>query len=153
MSKRIWAGRAVFLLALAAPGLAFGGDTNNALPIDSGATAWMLTSTALVLLMVPGLAMFYGGVVRTKNVIGTMMHSFSAMAIIGVLWAAAGYAIAFGPNVLGGFCGWNPHMLFLAQDTSAYPINGGAGCIPELVYAMFQGKFAIIAPALIAGAF
>ena len=55
-------------------------------PVDAGATAWMLTSTALVLLMVPGLAMFYGGLVRTKNVLGTMMHSFAAMAIIGVLW-------------------------------------------------------------------
>ena len=56
-------------------------------PVDAGATAWMLTSTALVLLMVPGLAMFYGGLVRTKNVLGTMMHSFAAMAVIGVLWA------------------------------------------------------------------
>ncbi|HSV13473.1 MAG TPA: hypothetical protein VLI90_04395, partial [Tepidisphaeraceae bacterium] len=61
-------------------------------PIDSGATAWMLTSTALVLLMVPGLAMFYGGLVRTKNVLGTMMHSFSAMAVVGVLWVVIGYA-------------------------------------------------------------
>ena len=116
-------------------------------------TAWMLTSTALVLLMVPGLAMFYGGLVRTKNVLGTMMHSFSAMAIIGFLWAAVGYAIAFGPNVLHGFCGWNPAMLFLSDDMRAYPISGGTACIPELVYAMFQGKFAIITPALIAGAF
>ena len=56
-------------------------------PVDTGTTAWMLTSTALVLLMVPGLAMFYGGLVRTKNVLGTMMHSFVAIAIIGVLWA------------------------------------------------------------------
>jgi Amt family ammonium transporter len=138
---------------LAAPSLAHAQSPAVNPPIDSGATAWMLTSTALVLLMVPGLAMFYGGLVRTKNVIGTMMHSFSAMAIIGVLWAVVGYAISFGPNVLHGFCGWNPGMLFLSQDTRAIPINGGTACIPELVYAMFQGKFAIIAPALIAGAF
>ncbi len=141
----------VFVLGM--PALAHAQPTAVNLPIDSGATAWMLTSTALVLLMVPGLAMFYGGLVRTKNVLGTMMHSFSAMAIIGVLWAAVGYAIAFGPNVFHGFCGWNPRMLFLGDDTAAYPINGGTSCIPELVYAMFQGKFAIITPALIAGAF
>jgi len=140
------------VVVLAAPALAHAAATTADPPIDSGATAWMLTSTALVLLMVPGLAMFYGGLVRTKNVLGTMMHSFGAMAIIGVLWASVGYCIAFGPNVLHGFCGWNPTMLFLAHDTSAYPINGGTACIPELVYAMFQGKFAIITPALIAGA-
>ena len=140
------------VVVLAAPTLAHATATAADPPIDSGATAWMLTSTALVLLMVPGLAMFYGGLVRTKNVLGTMMHSFSAMAIIGVLWASVGYCIAFGPNVLHGFCGWNPGMLFLAHDTCAFPINGGTACIPELVYAMFQGKFAIITPALIAGA-
>ena len=69
-------------------------------PVDSGTTAWMLTSTALVLLMVPGLAMFYGGLVRTKNVLSTMMHSFVAMAVIGVLWVVCGYSIAFGSNIL-----------------------------------------------------
>lgn len=114
----------------------------------------MLTSTTLVLLMVPGLAMFYGGLVRTKNVLGTMMHSFGAMAIIGTLWAAVGYALAFGPNVLHGFVGWDASRLFLAgADGSPFPISGGKGCVPELVYAMFQGKFAIITAALIAGAF
>ncbi len=117
--------------------------------VDAGATAWMLTSTALVLLMVPGLAMFYGGLVRTKNVLGTMMHSFAAMAIIGVLWAVVGYALAFGPNVLGGFVGWDPGLLFLHSIDSTVSSNG----VPDLVFAMFQGKFAIITPALIAGAF
>ena len=118
-------------------------------PVDTGATAWMLTSTALVLLMVPGLAMFYGGLVRTKNVLGTMMHSFAAMAIIGVLWVTVGYALAFGTNVLGGWVGWDPGLVFLRQ------IDGtvSSGGIPDLVFAMFQGKFAIITPALIAGAF
>lgn len=116
---------------------------------DSGTTAWMLTSTALVLLMVPGLAMFYGGLVRTKNVIGTMMHSFSAMAIIGVIWFAVGYALCFGTNILGGFVGWKDDYLFLKGiDESVLNAH-----IPEYVYAMFQGKFAIIAPALIAGSF
>jgi ammonium transporter, Amt family len=116
-------------------------------PIDTGTTAWMLMSTALVLLMVPGLAMFYGGLVRTKNVLGTMMHSFVAMAIIGVLWTAVGYSLTFGDGVLGGFIGWKSEYVFLMGiDTS---ITSG---VPEYVLAMFQGKFAIITPALISGA-
>ena len=73
--------------------------------VDSESTAWMLTSTTLVLLMVPGLALFYGGLVRTKNVLGTMMHSYAAMAVVGVLWAVVGYALSFGPNALGGLIG------------------------------------------------
>jgi len=117
--------------------------------IDSGATAWMLTSTMLVLLMVPGLAMFYGGLVRTKNVLGTMMHSFTAMGIMTILWIVFGYSMAFGPNVLGGWFGWNPDNLFLEGiDETIMP-----GGIPEYVFSMFQAKFAIITPALIAGAF
>jgi ammonium transporter, Amt family len=116
--------------------------------IDSGATAWMLTSTSLVLLMTPGLAMFYGGLVRTKNVLGTMMHAFTAMAIVGVLWAVCGYAMAFGPNVLGGWFGWNPDYFLLRGIEDSV-----TGSVPEYVFAMFQGKFAIITPALIAGAF
>ena len=70
--------------------------------IDTGVTAWMLTSTALVLLMIPGLAMFYGGLVRSKNVLGTMMHSFVAMGIMTLLWVICGYSMSFGPSVLGG---------------------------------------------------
>ncbi len=120
----------------------------HAAEIDTGITAWMLTSTALVLLMVPGLAMFYGGLVRTKNVVGTMMHSFAAMAIIGVLWAVCGYAFTFGPTQ-GGIIGWEPSWLFLTGLDSGIRDEG----IPELVFVMFQGKFAIITPALIAGAF
>lgn len=116
--------------------------------VDTGITAWMLTSTALVLLMIPGLALFYGGLVRTKNVLGTMMHSFAAMAVIGVLWVVCGYAMSFGPNALGGWIGWDPDFLFLrGLDDSI--MDGG---VPEYVFAMFQGKFAIITPALIAGA-
>lgn len=124
--------------------------------IDTGTTAWMLTSTALVLLMVPGLALFYGGLVRTKNVLGTMMHSFVAMAIIGVTWAVVGYAMCFGESQLGGIIGWSSDYFLLASmDSGAgqyYDIGDGKA-IPSFVFAMFQGKFAIIAPALIAGAF
>lgn len=116
--------------------------------IDTGTTSWMLISTALVLLMLPGLAMFYGGLVRTKNVIATMMHTFVAMAIIGVLWTVFGYAITFGDQpLLGGLLGWNPdYFLLMGIDES---ISNG---VPEYVLAMFQGKFAIITPALISGA-
>ncbi len=115
--------------------------------VDTGTTAWMLVSTALVLLMVPGLAMFYGGLVRTKNVLSTMMHSFVSIAIIGVLWVVCGYSLAFGPSVLGGFVGWNPDYLLLRGIDDSI-VNQ----VPEYVLAMFQGKFAIITPALISGA-
>ena len=117
--------------------------------VDTGVTAWMLTSTALVLLMVPGLAMFYGGLVRTKNVLGTMMHSFVAMGIMSVLWVAVGYSMSFGPSVMGGWFGWSKDYFFLKGIDETITPNG----IPEYVFAMFQGKFAIITPALIAGAF
>ena len=123
------------------------GYSAQPVPTDTGTTAWMLTSTALVLLMVPGLAMFYGGLVRTKNVLGTMMHSFVAMALIGVLWAVCGYSLAFGKNILGGFVGWNNDYFFL-NGIDDVIIRG----VPEYVLAMFQGKFAIITPALISGA-
>ncbi len=131
---------------LSATPLLFGDD---GVELDSGATAWMLTSTALVLLMIPGLAMFYGGLVRTKNVLGTMMHSYTAMGIMSVLWVICGYSMCFGNNILGGWFGWNPDYVLLSGiDTTI--MSGG---VPEYVFSMFQGKFAIITPALIAGAF
>jgi ammonium transporter, Amt family len=131
-------------LLIVLPKLSFAAE--NA-AIDSGTTSWMLTATALVLLMVPGLAMFYGGLVRTKNVLGTMMHSFVAMAVIGVLWAVCGYSLTFGKSILGGFVGWNNDYFFL-NGIDDVITNG----VPEYVLAMFQGKFAIITPALISGA-
>lgn len=142
--------RVLAALALAlVPALGFAQTPAAATPtVDSGITAWMLMSTTLVLLMVPGLALFYGGLVRTKNVLGTMMHSFIAMAVVGVIWAVCGYSMAFGPNALGGFVGWNKDLLFLSGiDQTIMSYN-----VPEYVFAMFQGKFAIITPALIAGA-
>ena len=122
---------------------------SDGVEIDSGATAWMLTSTALVLLMVPGLAMFYGGLVRTKNVLGTMMHSFAAMGVMTVLWVIVGYSMTFGSNVLWGWFGWNSAYVFLDGIDESILEAG----VPEYVFSMFQGKFAIITPALIAGAF
>jgi len=126
------------------PTLALAADPHA---IDSGPTAWMLISTALVLLMIPGLAMFYGGLVRTKNVLGTMMHSFVSMAVIGVLWIVCGYSLTFGKNIFGGIIGWNPDY-FMLKGIDETITNG----VPEYVLAMFQGKFAIITPALISGA-
>jgi Amt family ammonium transporter len=117
--------------------------------VDTGITSWMLTSTALVLLMVPGLAMFYGGLVRTKNVMGTMMHSFAAMGVMAVLWVVIGYSMSFGGNILGGWFGWNKdYFLLKGIDDTIMDSK-----VPEYVFSMFQGKFAIITPALIAGAF
>jgi Amt family ammonium transporter len=93
--------------------------------------------------------MFYGGLVRSKNVLGTIMHSFVAMGIISVLWVIVGYSMSFGKNILGGWFGWNSNYFFLKGiDTNI--LDAG---IPEYVFTMFQGKFAIITPALIAGAF
>jgi Amt family ammonium transporter len=134
----------VFASMLLPAALALGADPAA---VDTGTTAWMLISTALVLLMVPGLAMFYGGLVRTKNVLGTMMHSFVSIAVIGVLWVVCGYSLTFGKSIMGGFLGWNSEYFFLKgiDDT----ITNG---VPEYVLAMFQGKFAIITPALISGA-
>src|SRR5512141_66011 len=104
--------------------------------IDSGSTAWMLTSSALVLLMVPGLALFYGGMVRKKNVLTTMMMSFVAMAIIGVQWVTIGYALSFGTSI-GGLIGWDPGLIALnaVEPTKLFADKG----IPELVFVMFQG--------------
>jgi len=112
---------------------------------DTGDTAWMLVSSALVLCMLPGLALFYGGMVRSKNVLSTSMHTFVAMAIIGVQWVVVGYSIAFGGP--GKFFGGFDH-LFLAGITP----ESLSGTIPTYVFVMFQGMFAIITPALISGA-
>ncbi len=144
MNKQI-SYRYVFLAIILLPILIFADET----AVDSGATAWMLTSTALVLLMVPGLAMFYGGLVRSKNVLGTMMHSFTAMGIMSVLWVIVGYSMCFGDGILGGWFGWKSDY-FMLRGIDETIMDAG---VPEYVFSMFQGKFAIITPALIAGAF
>ncbi|MCO4762099.1 MAG: ammonium transporter [Myxococcales bacterium] len=111
----------------------------------------MLTSSALVLLMVPGLALFYAGMVRAKNVLSTMMHSMVALAIIGVEWVTIGYALAFGDDVGGaGLIGWSPEFVLLSgvQPGQLWPDTQ----IPIFVHATFQGMFAVITPALISGA-
>jgi len=117
--------------------------------IDQGDTAWMLTSTALVMLMTPGLALFYGGLVRSKNVLATMMQSFICLGIVSIIWVAYGYSLSFGTDI-GGLIG-NFKWLGLAgvgMEPGPY-----ASTIPHLLFCAFQLMFAIITPALITGAF
>ncbi len=126
--------------------------------ISAGDTAWMLTSTGLVLLMtIPGLALFYGGMVRKKNALATLMQSFACTCVVTLLWWLIGYSWAFTPG--NGFIGGSTRALFngmafmTASAGNKLTVSHLAPTIPETVYAMFQMTFAIITPALIAGAF
>jgi Amt family ammonium transporter len=116
------------------------------LNIDSGDTAWILTSAALVLLMTPGLAFFYGGMVRAKSVLNMLMMSFGAIAVVSVLWVLYGFSLAFGPDGVDGLIGSFAHIGM--ADT----LNAESGTLPMLAFAAFQLMFAIITPALISGA-
>jgi len=151
------------VLALSGLGLvdtALAQDAAAAAPtVDSGDTAWMLTSTALVLMMtLPGLALFYGGMVRKMNVLATVTQSFAICCLVAVLWVLIGYSLAFGNGT--PFIGDMSRVLLKGMDMSA-PFLLGAGMetgslqftIPENVFMMFQMTFAIITPALITGAF
>jgi Amt family ammonium transporter len=140
--------------------------------INSGDTAWMLASTALVLMMtIPGLALFYGGMVRKKNVLATLMQSFAICCLVTILWWVCGYSLAFTPGSpwLGGFSRLFMKGVIYIKDIAAVAATKDAAgvdavigkvsvshlgvTIPETVYAMFQLTFAIITPALICGAF
>jgi ammonium transporter, Amt family len=119
---------------------------------SAGDNAWMLTSAALVLLMTgPGLALFYGGLVRRKNILGTMMQSFAMMALVSILWAICGYSLAFGPG--NAFIGGLSHLFLRGVPNVVDPNNPYVQTIPEQTYMIFQLMFAIITPALITGAF
>ncbi|HIJ95381.1 MAG TPA: ammonium transporter [Desulfuromonadales bacterium] len=133
--------------------------------LNTGDTAWMLVSSALVLLMIPGLALFYGGMVRQKNVLSTMMHSFVAMGIVGVQWAVIGYSLAFAPDMakmglIGDFSKFMLNGLIIMKDAASGTVEWALfqnytkepGAIPELVFAMYQCMFAIITVALVSGA-
>ncbi len=120
-------------------------------PIVAGDVAWMLTATGLVLLMTPGLSFFYGGMVRAKNVISTMLQSFVAMAIISILWIVVGFSLAFGESI-GGLAG-NPLTYFMFNEVNGATHPDLAPTIPLVLFALFQLKFAIITPALITGSF
>ncbi|WP_104173581.1 ammonium transporter [Arthrobacter sp. Y81] len=118
--------------------------------LDPGATAWMLAASALVLLMTPGLAFFYGGLVRMKSVLNIMMMSFGAMGVVAVVWALWGYGLAFGPDTMAGLVGdpfANPGLSGLTST-----IGGKAPGLPDMVFIGFQATFAIITVALISGA-
>jgi Amt family ammonium transporter len=117
--------------------------------VDSGDTAWILASSALVMFMTPGLAFFYGGLVRAKNVLATIMQSFIALALVTVLWVLIGYTLAFGPDKAGLIGGLDFAGL---RDVGALP-SAYAPTVPATAFMVFQLMFAIITPALIAGAF
>ena len=137
---------ALACLLLLAPGSALAEDT-----IDTGDTAWMLTSTLLVLMMtLPGLALFYGGLVRVKNILSVLMQCLISAGLMGVLWVVAGYSLAFGEStgMLAPYIGNFDHVM-LAGITP----DSVSGTIPTYVFVMFQGMFAIITPALMLGAF
>ena len=119
--------------------------------MDTGDTAWVLASTALVLFMTPGLALFYGGMVRSKNVLGTLMHSVFAMGLMAILWVVVGYTLAFGTDI-GGLIGGFDFIGFRDVGAEAHPAGLGA-TIPHTLFATFQMMFAVITPALITGAF
>ena len=130
---------------LIAPSLAFAQDT-----LSAGDTAWMITATALVLLMtIPGLALFYAGMVRSKNVLSVLMQCFAITGLVTILWALWGYSLAFEDG--GGVNDWIGGLskAFLKGVT----VDALSGTIPETVFMTFQMTFAIITPALIVGAF
>jgi ammonium transporter, Amt family len=130
------------------PGLPASVPSEN---IDTADTAWMLTATGLVLLMTPGLAFFYGGMVNKKNVISTMLQAFIAMAVIVIVWVVVGFSLSFGDSV-GGVFG-NPSSFFMMKGVLQHAPWKLAPTIPFILFAFFQLKFAIITPALITGAF
>src|SRR5690348_11407757 len=115
--------------------------------IDTGDTAWLLISAGLVMLMTPGLALFYGGMVQGKNVLSTFMHSFFALGLVTVQFAVIGYTLAFGPTVHGVIGGLDFAGLHGIDQTTAH------GSVPHLAFFAYQCMFAVIAPALISGAY
>ena len=137
------------ILALIAP--ATDVTTVTDVTLDTGDTAWLLMSAALVLLMTPGLAFFYGGMVRKKNVISTMLQSFVCMGLITIIWVIFGFSLAFGEDI-GGIVG-NPSTFYMMKGMLGNNAWSALPTIPIALFAMFQLKFAVITPALITGAF
>jgi len=120
--------------------------------INGGDTAWMLVATALVMVMLPGLALFYGGLVRRKNVLSTIMHSFFGLALVSVVWVLIGFSLAFGSDITGlGLIGGPEFLGFSNVGLAPNPVYGAT--VPFVLFAGFQLMFAAITPALISGAF
>lgn len=136
-----------FLLTVLIPASCSAGETPK---IDAGDTAFVLVSAALVMLMTPGLALFYGGMVRRKNVLGTIMQSFLAIALVSVQWVLFGYSLSFGPDVSGviGSLDWAG-----LRNVGAEPNPDYAATVPHIAFMIYQAMFAVITPALISGAF
>lgn len=141
----------IILLAIAIAGVFMPGVPSTIVTegINGADTAWMLVSTALVLIMTPGLAYFYGGMVNAKNVISTMLQSFIAMGVISILWVTVGFSLAFG-DTIGGFVG-DPTTFFMFKGVLESKPWSLAPTIPLVVFAFFQLKFAVITPALVTG--
>ncbi len=151
MRRKLTLGTIAAAFAVAAvPAIALGADGD---PVaDTGDTAWMLAATAFVMIMLPGLALFYGGLVRRKNVLSTIMHSFFGLAIVSVVWVLVGFSLAFGPDVNGmGLIGGLDYVGFMGVGLT--PSTVYAVTIPFVLFAAFQLMFAAITPALITGAF
>ena len=126
----------------------------NTIPVgycDSGDIAWVITATALVMIMTPGLGFFYGGLVRRKNLVSTIVQCMAIFAVVSLAWAIWGYTMAFGPSVLGGFVG--DFRFFALSGVGSTANTAYSSTIPALLYFAFQLKFAAITPALIIGAF
>eukprot|EP01041_Mallomonas_annulata_P008860 gene8860-18356_t len=120
--------------------------------VDSGDTSWVLVASALVLLMTPGLAFFYGGMVNHKNVISTMYQSFVSMGLISILWVIIGFSLAFGKDAnRSGIIGY-PATFYMYSNVGANPDPALASTIPLTIFSMFQLMFAMITPILISGA-
>lgn len=145
--QRQWPWLVGGLAAAGVPSLVWAQDAPQ---VSAGDTAWVLTSSALVLMMiVPGLALFYGGLVRRKNILGTLMQSFVLLAMISVQWVLWGYSVAFGPDIAGFIGGLNyVGLAGVGPEPGPY-----SDTIPHLAFMIFQGMFAAITPALITGAF
>ena len=145
----LFGGAAAALLLAALPGAAAAAEAGA---IDTGDTAWLLVATAMVMVMLPGLALFYGGLVRRKNVLSTIMHSFFGLALVSVVWVVVGFSLAFGTDVGGfGLIGGLDFVGFIRVGLEPNPTYGPT--IPFILFAAFQLMFAAITPALITGAF
>jgi Amt family ammonium transporter len=142
---------AMFAIAAAGALIRPGAAPPAGAPINTGDTAWMLTASAFVLVMTPGLSFFYGGMVRTRNVVSTMLQSFVAMGVVSILWIVVGFSLAFGDSINGIIGDPRTFLMFRHVGTDTYPAL--AATVPFVVFAFFQLKFAIITPALITGSF
>lgn len=146
MNKKIAILLSAMALMLVVP---INGFAETAAKVDTGDTAWILVSTALVMLMTPGLAMFYGGMVRRKNVLGTYMQSFVAIAVVSIQWIVCGYSLSFGPDFHGIIGGLDWLGL---RGVGLEPNADYAATVPHMAFMIYQAMFAVITPALISGA-